>query len=59
MASVTPHVRKHLSADVRFRVVRRGFAAIPDSRGAEGDISLTDTLLSASLNLEQFVARQY
>jgi hypothetical protein len=51
MASVTPHVRKHLSADVLFRVVRRGFAAIPDSRGAEGDISLTDTLLSASLNL--------
>jgi hypothetical protein len=47
MASVTPHVRKHLSADALFRVVRSGFAAIPDPRGADVDITLTDTLLSA------------
>ena len=47
MASVTPHVRQHLSADTLFRVVRSGFAAIPDPRGAEGDISFMDTLLSA------------
>ena len=47
MASVTPHVRKHLSADALFRVVRSGFAAIPDPRCADVDISLTDTLMSA------------
>ena len=47
MASVTPHLRKHLSADALFDVVRSGFADIPDPRGADGDISLTDTLMSA------------
>ncbi len=47
MAIVTPHVRKHLSADALFSLVRSGFADIPDPRGAGGDISLTDTLMSA------------
>jgi len=47
MSIVTPHVRKHLSADALFHVVRSGFADIPDPRDADVDISLTDTLLSA------------
>jgi hypothetical protein len=47
MSIVTPHVRKHLSADALFHVVRSGFAAIPDPRCADVDISLTDTLMSA------------
>src|SRR6266516_332151 len=47
MSSVTPHVRKHLSADALFHVVRSGFADIPDYRLSETDISLTDTLMSA------------
>ena len=46
MSSVTPHVRKHLSADALFHVVRSGFADIPDPRGADVDIALTDTLMS-------------
>jgi hypothetical protein len=47
MSIVTPHVRKHLSADALFHVVRSGFADIPDPRGADVDIALTDTLMSA------------
>jgi hypothetical protein len=47
MSIVTPPVRKHLSADALFRVVRSGFAHIPDPRCADVDISLTDTLMSA------------
>jgi hypothetical protein len=47
MSIVTPHVRKHLSADALFHVVRSGFADIPDPRCADVDISLTDTLMSA------------
>jgi hypothetical protein len=47
MSIVTPHVRKHLSADALFHVVRSGFADIPDPRGVGVDISLTDTLMSA------------
>jgi hypothetical protein len=47
MSIVTPHVRKHLSADALFHVVRSGFADIPDPRSAGVDISLTDTLMSA------------
>jgi hypothetical protein len=30
MASVAPKARKHLSADALFRLVRNGFAHIPD-----------------------------
>ena len=44
---VTPHVRKHLSADALFHVVHSAFADIPDPRGAGVDISLTDTLMAA------------
>src|SRR5260370_35967007 len=47
MSIVTPHVRKPLSADALFHVVRSGFADIPDPRCADVDISLTDTLMSA------------
>jgi hypothetical protein len=47
MSIVAPHVRKHLSADALFHVVRSGFADIPDPRCAGVDISLTDTLMSA------------
>jgi hypothetical protein len=47
MAIVAPKARKHLSADALFRLVRNGFATIPDARGEERDISLTDALMSA------------
>jgi hypothetical protein len=47
MSIVTPPVRQHLSADALLRVVRSGFATIPDPRCADVDISLTDTLMSA------------
>jgi hypothetical protein len=44
---VAPKVRKHLSADALFHVVRSGFATIPEPRCEDVDISLTDTLMSA------------
>jgi hypothetical protein len=47
MSIVTPQVRKHLSADALFHIVRSGFANIPDPRCADVDISLTETLMSA------------
>jgi len=47
MSMVAPKVRKHLSADALFHVVQSGFATIPEPRYEEGDISLTDTLMSA------------
>jgi hypothetical protein len=47
MAMVGPKARKHLSADALFHLVRSGFANIPDPRYGEGDISLTDALMSA------------
>jgi hypothetical protein len=47
MAMVAPKERKHLSADMLFHLVRSGFANIPDPRGDDGDISLTDALMSA------------
>jgi len=47
MAIVAPKARKHLSADALFHVVRSGFATIPDPRGEEVDITLTDALMSA------------
>src|SRR6267378_2479340 len=47
MSIVAPKERKHLSADALFHVVRSGFATIPDSRGEDVDISLTDALMSA------------
>ena len=47
MSIVAPKGRKHLSADALFRLVRSGFATIPDDRGGEPEISLTDALMSA------------
>jgi hypothetical protein len=47
MSMVAPKARKHLSADALFHVVRSGFAHIPEPRYEDGDISLTDTLMSA------------
>jgi hypothetical protein len=47
MSIVAPKERKHLSADALFHLVRNGFASIPDARGEDVDISLTDALMSA------------
>jgi hypothetical protein len=47
MSMVAPKARKHLSADALFHLVRSGFAHVPDPRWEDGDISLTDTLMSA------------
>jgi hypothetical protein len=47
MALVAPRERKHLSADALFSVVRSGFAAMPDYRLSDTDISLTDALMAA------------
>ena len=47
MSIVAPKARKHLSADALFHLVRSGFATIPDPRRDDGDISLTDALMSA------------
>src|SRR5262245_63672390 len=47
MSIVAPKVRKHLSADALFGLVRNGFAHVPDYRLSETDIALTDALMSA------------
>ena len=47
MSSITPKGRKHLSADALFRIVRTGFADLPDHRSGDAEISLTDALMSA------------
>src|SRR3954465_4586936 len=47
MAIVAPKGRKHLSADVLFRLLQNGFGPIPDHRLAETEIALTDALMSA------------
>jgi Transposase DDE domain len=47
MAIAAPKGRKHLSADALFRLVRSGFTTIPDHRGGETAISLTDALMAA------------
>ena len=47
MAIVAPHVRKHLSADVLFRLVHSGFANLPDHRLDDTEMSLADALMSA------------
>jgi hypothetical protein len=39
MALVAPRERKHLSADALLSAVRSGFAAIPDDRLSDTDIS--------------------
>jgi hypothetical protein len=47
MSCIAPKGRKHLSADALFRLVRGDFANLPDDRGGETEISLTDLLMSA------------
>jgi hypothetical protein len=47
MALRAPTVRKHLSADALFGLLRTGFAAIADHRPGKPDIALTDALMSA------------
>ena len=47
MSSAAPKVRKHLSADALFGLVRHGFASIPDYRLSETDIALADALMAA------------
>ena len=47
MTIVTPYVRKHLSADALFHLVRSGFASLPDYRLDDTEISLSDALMSA------------
>jgi Transposase DDE domain len=47
MAINAPKVRKHLSADALFDLLRTGFAALADHRSGDTDISLTDALMSA------------
>ena len=47
MSIVAPKGRKHLAADALFRLVRSGFARIPDYRSDDTEISLTDALMSA------------
>src|SRR3989454_2025460 len=46
MAIVAPKGRKHLSADALFRLVRSGFATIPDARLSDTEISVTDARMS-------------
>jgi hypothetical protein len=47
MTIVAPKGRKHLSADALFRLVRSGFATLPDYRRSDTDIALPDALMSA------------
>ena len=47
MSIVAPYVRKHLSADALFHLVRSGFASLPAPRLDDTEISLTDALMSA------------
>ena len=47
MSIVAPKGRKHLSADALFRLVRNGFASIPDARTEDTEMALPDALMSA------------
>ena len=47
MSIVAPKGRKHLAADALFRLVRNGFAGIPDHRAEDTGISCVDALMSA------------
>jgi hypothetical protein len=47
MALAPGDVRKDLSADSLFRVLRSHFGALPDPRSAEVEIPLDDALMSA------------
>src|SRR5712691_11647017 len=47
MSIIAPKARKYLSADALFPLVQSCFATIPAPRCEDGDISLTDALMSA------------
>ena len=47
MATRAPSVRKYLSADALFGLLRSGFADIAEHRPGKPDIALTDALMSA------------
>ena len=47
MSIVAPKGRKQLSADTLFRLVRSGFAHIPDHRGGDTDMAFTEALMSS------------
>jgi hypothetical protein len=47
MPIVAPKERPHLSADALFRLVRSGFAALPEPRKGDPEIAVTDALRSA------------
>ena len=47
MSIVAPKGRKQLSADALFRIVRSGFAHIPDHRGGDTEIAFTDALMAS------------
>src|SRR3982751_1838031 len=47
MALASGEVRKDLSADSLFRVLRFHLGSLPDSRSAEGEIPLDDALMAA------------
>ena len=47
MVMSAPKMRKHLSADALFGLLRTGFADIADHRPGTPDISLMDALMSA------------
>ena len=47
MSIVAPKERQHLSADALFRLVRSGFAAIPEPCKGDPEMALTDALMSA------------
>jgi hypothetical protein len=47
MSTVAPKIRKHLSADALFGLVRNSLAHIPDYRLSEPDIALADALMAA------------
>jgi len=47
MAIVAPQGRKQLSAAALCRLVRPGFANLPDQRGGEAELACTEVLMSA------------
>jgi hypothetical protein len=62
MVISAPKVRKHLSADALFGLLRTGFADIADHRPGKPDIPLMDALMSAfamfSLKLPSLLVRR-
>ena len=46
MGLIAPKVRKHLSADALFGLLRNGFAKVPDHRSDGSAMTMTDVLMS-------------